>query len=47
MGYCGNIVGKFAYGSEYNQDYTNSLWNVSAPFDSAVSLQNTYFLTFD
>ncbi|CAF3480417.1 unnamed protein product [Fusarium graminearum] len=37
MGYCGNIVGKFAYGSEYNQDYTNSLWNVSAPFDNALA----------
>ncbi|KAH7002963.1 hypothetical protein EDB82DRAFT_531448 [Fusarium venenatum] len=37
MGYRSNIVGDSAYGSQYNQDYTNSLWNVSAPFNDALA----------
>ncbi|KAF7526535.1 hypothetical protein G7054_g10735 [Neopestalotiopsis clavispora] len=37
LGYSSNLVGDVAYGSQYSQDYTNSLWNVSAPFNDAIS----------
>jgi hypothetical protein len=38
LGYAGNKVGDSAFGAEYSEEYTNTLWNVSAPFNDEVSL---------
>ncbi len=37
LGYPGNQVGNSVYGTEYTQDFTNTLWTISAPFNDAVS----------
>ncbi|KAK3367914.1 hypothetical protein B0H63DRAFT_404760, partial [Podospora didyma] len=36
LGYPGNKVGDSAFGTEFSQEYTNTLWSVSAPFNDAL-----------